>query len=139
MRAPTRIKSRSHLKNAQVELDTGKVLWPSRSGSFQEVQSAGGERRFVVVDYAGMDAIVAREVGKRRVQCTPVNEAVTDLIPGDRDTWTPDWRQRPKKLRQTVVRRDGLSNAKLNATRSALFATEARSIMIARGSVATDD
>ena len=32
-----------------------------------------------------------------------------------------------------------LSNAKLNATRSALFATEAKSIMIARGSVATDD
>jgi hypothetical protein len=56
------------------------------------------ERRFVVVDYAGMDAIVAREVGKRRVQRIPVNEAVTDLIPGDRDTWTPDWRQRPKKL-----------------------------------------
>jgi hypothetical protein len=56
------------------------------------------ERRFVVVDYAWMDAIVAREVGKHRVQCIPVNEAVTDLIPGDRDTWTPDWRQRPKKL-----------------------------------------
>jgi hypothetical protein len=32
-----------------------------------------------------------------------------------------------------------VSNAKLNATRSALFATEAKSIMIARGSVATDD
>jgi hypothetical protein len=32
-----------------------------------------------------------------------------------------------------------MSNAKLNATRSALFATEAKSIMIARGSVATDD
>jgi hypothetical protein len=44
------------------------------------------ERRFVVVDYAGMDAIVAREVGKRRVQPIPVNEAVTDLIPGERDT-----------------------------------------------------
>jgi|SRR5271165_1301837 len=24
------------------QLDTGKVAWPSRSGSFQEVQSAGG-------------------------------------------------------------------------------------------------
>src|ERR1700747_284986 len=32
-----------------------------------------------------------------------------------------------------------LSNAKLNATRSALFATEAKSIMIARGSVDTDN
>ena len=28
------------------------------------------ERRFVVVDYAGMDAIVAREVGKRGLQRT---------------------------------------------------------------------
>ena len=37
------------------------------------------ERRFVVVDYAGMDAIVAREVGKRRLQRIPVNEAVKDL------------------------------------------------------------
>jgi hypothetical protein len=36
-------------------------------------------RRFVVVDYAGMDAIVAREAGKRRVQRIPVNEAVTLL------------------------------------------------------------
>jgi hypothetical protein len=32
-----------------------------------------------------------------------------------------------------------VSNATLNATRSSLFATEAKSIMIARGSVATDD
>jgi hypothetical protein len=31
--------------------------------------------------------------------------------------------------------RNEMSNAKLNATRSALFATEAKSIMIARGSV----
>jgi hypothetical protein len=32
-----------------------------------------------------------------------------------------------------------VSNATLNATRSALFATEAKSIVSARGSVATDD
>jgi hypothetical protein len=45
----------------------------------------GRERRFVVVDYASMDAIVAREVGKRRLQRIPVNQAVTDLTPDDRD------------------------------------------------------
>ena len=48
------------------------------------------ERRFVVVDYAGMEALVAREIGKRRLQRIPVREAVTDLTPGDRDAWTPD-------------------------------------------------
>jgi hypothetical protein len=42
------------------------------------------ERQFVVVDYASMDAIVAREVGKRRLQRIPVNEVVTDLTPDDR-------------------------------------------------------
>ncbi len=67
------------------------------------------ERRFVVVDYAGMDAIVAREVGKRRVQSIPVNEAVTDLIPGDRDTWTSDLASAPEEAWQTAVRRDRLS------------------------------
>jgi len=49
------------------------------------------EWRFVVVDYTGMDALVAREVWKRRLQRIPVNEAVTDLISGDRDAWTPDF------------------------------------------------
>lgn len=39
------------------------------------------ERRFVVVDYAGMDAIVAREVGKRGLQRIPANEKLrTSLI-----------------------------------------------------------
>jgi hypothetical protein len=79
------------------QLDRGKVAWPSRSGSFQEVQS--------VVDYAGMDGIVAREIGKRRLQRIPVNEAVTDLTPGDRDAWTPDLVSVPEEAWQTAVRR----------------------------------
>jgi len=37
-----------------------------------------------------MDALVVREVGKRRLQRIPVNEAVTDLTPGDGDVWTID-------------------------------------------------
>jgi hypothetical protein len=48
------------------------------------------KRRFVVVDYTGRDALVARAVWKRRLQRIPVNEAVTDLTSGDRDAWTPD-------------------------------------------------
>ena len=65
----------------------------------------GRERRFVVVDYAGMDAIVAREVGKRRLQRIPVNQAITDLTPGDRDAWTPDLVSVPEEAWQTAVRR----------------------------------
>lgn len=63
------------------------------------------ERRFVVVDYAGMDTLVAREVGKRRLQRIPVSEGVTDLTPGDRDAWTPDLVSVPEEAWQTAVRR----------------------------------
>ena len=63
------------------------------------------EGRFVVVDYAGMEALVAREIGKRRLQRIPVREAVTDLNPGDRDAWTPDLVSVPEETWQTAVRR----------------------------------
>jgi hypothetical protein len=41
-------------------------------------------RRFIVVDYASMDAIIARELGKRAFRRIPIKEAVADLSPGDR-------------------------------------------------------
>jgi hypothetical protein len=63
------------------------------------------ERRFVVVDYAGMDALVARQVGKRRLQRIPVSEAITDRTPRDRDAWTPDLVSVPEEAWQTAVRR----------------------------------
>ena len=50
------------------------------------------EGRFVVVDYAGMDALVAREIGKRRLQRIPVREAVrvrshrTNVVKGQQDS-----------------------------------------------------
>jgi hypothetical protein len=47
-------------------------------------------RRFVIVDYAGLDALVAREIGKRRFHRVPLNEALVDLTPGDGNAWTPD-------------------------------------------------
>ena len=57
------------------------------------------KRRFVVVDSTGFDAIVAREVGKRRLARIPVSEArpnhatgrraasATDLVSVDEDEW----------------------------------------------------
>jgi hypothetical protein len=36
-------------------------------------------RRFVVVDYASMDAIIARELGKRAFRRIPIKEAVAVL------------------------------------------------------------
>ena len=44
-----------------------------------------GARRFVVVDYVGLHAVIAREVGKRRI---PMRVANPDRTPGDRAaTW----------------------------------------------------
>jgi putative transposase len=62
-------------------------------------------RRFVIVDYAGLDALVAREIGKRRLDRVPLNEAVVDLTPGDRNAWTPDLVSVENKAWQIAVRR----------------------------------
>jgi hypothetical protein len=55
-------------------------------------------KRFVVVDYAGMDSIVARELGKRRLERIPVRDAAPDRISGDRTAWTPDLVSRKVKI-----------------------------------------
>ena len=62
-------------------------------------------RRFVVVDYAGFEAIVAREIGKRRLHRVPLDEALVDLTPGDRNAWTPDLVAAREKAWQTALRR----------------------------------
>jgi putative transposase len=62
-------------------------------------------RRFVVVDYASMDAIIARELGKREFRRIPIKEAVADLSPGDRRAWTPDLVSVSKEAWQTAVKR----------------------------------
>ena len=62
-------------------------------------------RRFVVVDYASMDAIIARELGKRAFRRIPIKEAVADLSPGDRRAWTPDLVSVSKDAWQTAVKR----------------------------------
>ena len=35
-------------------------------------------RRYVVIDYVGLEAIIAREPGKRKLERIPVNEAEAD-------------------------------------------------------------
>lgn len=60
-------------------------------------------KRFVVVDYADMDSIVARELGKRRLERIPVRGAAPDQSPGDQAAWTPDLVSIPEKAWQTAI------------------------------------
>jgi hypothetical protein len=46
--------------------------------------------RFIVVDYADIDAIIARELGKRKLERIPVRDAKPDRTPGDQKAWTPE-------------------------------------------------
>ena len=64
-----------------------------------------GAKGFVVVDYADMDSIVARELGKRRLERIPVQETAPDRPLGDRAAWTPDLVSIPQKAWQTAVKR----------------------------------
>jgi putative transposase len=64
-----------------------------------------GAKRFVVVDYADMDSVVARELGKRRLERIPVQDAAPDRSPGDRAGWTADLVSIPQKAWQTAVKR----------------------------------
>jgi putative transposase len=62
-------------------------------------------KRFIVVDYAGMDCIIARELGKRRLERIPIREAAPDRTPGDRAAWTPDLVSIPENAWQVAVKR----------------------------------
>lgn len=61
--------------------------------------------RFIVIDYAGMDAIIARELGKRKLERIPVRDAAPDRTPGDRAAWTPDLVSIPEETWQIAVKR----------------------------------
>jgi putative transposase len=62
-------------------------------------------RRFMVVDYASMDAIIAQEIGKRSFRRIPIKEAAADLSPGNRRAWAPDLVSVSKEAWQTAVKR----------------------------------
>jgi putative transposase len=64
-----------------------------------------GARRFVVVDYVGLDAVIAREVGKRKLERIPVRVANPDRTPGDRAAWTPDLVSIPEGAWEGAVKR----------------------------------
>ncbi len=64
-------------------------------------------RQYVIVGYAGLDAIVGQEFGKRNVEIIPVAEAQPDETSRVRATATPDlislpensWRNAVEKIR----------------------------------------
>ena len=62
-------------------------------------------KRFIIVDYAGMDSIIARELGKRGLERIPVRDAKPDRTPGDRAAWTPDLVSIPEDAWQRAVKR----------------------------------
>ena len=64
-----------------------------------------GARRFVVVDYVGLDAVIARQVGKRKLERIPVRVANPDRTPGDRAAWTPDLVSIPEGAWEGAVKR----------------------------------
>jgi hypothetical protein len=63
-------------------------------------------RRYLIVDYQSLDAIIARQPGKRRLERIPVNEAAPDHASHIVSGGTPDlvsvpekaWRLRPKDV-----------------------------------------
>ena len=61
--------------------------------------------RFIVVDYADIDAIIAREVGKRKLERIPVRDAKPDRTPGDQKAWTPDLVSIPAEAWKRAVTR----------------------------------
>src|ERR1035441_5588593 len=62
------------------------------------------DRRYSIVDYAGLDAIIAREPGKRRLERIPVKEARPDHSVNS--TWTaPDLVLVPEEQWREAVRK----------------------------------
>jgi putative transposase len=60
-------------------------------------------RRYVIIDYAGLDAIVGREVGKRKLERIPVGEAQLDPTSRARAVRTPDLVSMPESSWQSAV------------------------------------
>src|SRR6202171_304567 len=64
------------------------VLWPAR--------------RYLIVDYESLDAIIARQPGKRRLERIPVNEAAPDHASHIVSAWTPDLASVPEAVVEEV-------------------------------------
>src|SRR5579863_4211665 len=62
-------------------------------------------RQYVIVDYAGLDAILGRQLGRRRLERIPINEAEPD-DPHASSAWMPpDLVSVPEEEWQAAVRR----------------------------------
>ena len=71
-------------------------------------------RRYLIVDYQSLDAIIARQPGKRRLERIPVNEAAPDHASHIVSGRTPDLVSVPEKAWQTAVKRFEILKPLLN-------------------------
>src|ERR1700756_1117626 len=62
-------------------------------------------KRFVVVDYAGLDAVIVRELGKRKLERIPISDAAPDWTSGEGIAWGPDLASIPEEAWQNAVKR----------------------------------
>ena len=62
-------------------------------------------RRYMILDYAGLDAIIGREPGKRRPERIPVSEAKPDQHQADSAWMPPDLVSVPEEEWQAAVER----------------------------------
>ena len=62
-------------------------------------------RRYLIVDYESLEAIIARQPGKRRLERIPVNEAAPDHASHIVSAWTPDLASVPEEAWQKAVKR----------------------------------
>ena len=75
-------------------------------------------RRYLIVDYQSLDAIIARQSGKRRLERIPVNEAAPDHASHIVSGGTPDLVSVPEKAWQTAVKRFEILKPLLNMRNS---------------------
>ena len=59
-------------------------------------------RRYLIVDYESLAAIIARQPGKRRLERIPVNEAAPDHASHIVSAWTPDLASVPEAVVEEV-------------------------------------
>src|SRR5271166_1996492 len=71
-------------------------------------------RRYLIVDYESLDAIIARQPGKRRLERIPVNEAALDHASHIVSAWTPDLASVPEEAWQKAVKRFKILKPLLN-------------------------
>ena len=76
------------------------------------------DRRYLIVDYESLDAIIARRLGKRRLERIPVNEVAADRASHIVSASTPDLVSVPEKAWQTAVKRFEILKPLLNMRNS---------------------